>query len=138
MPAVWKKLAYEDDVLTKAALTAKGSIITASAASTPSVLAVGTNDQVLIADSAQAGGLKWGSPVPGAHATSHKNSGSDELLLSDLGEPTAAVKFDGQQATNLIVHNVADATALAALTGVVGKIAFQADTLAFYGCTAAA
>jgi len=139
MAATWKKLAYEDDVITKAALTAKGDLITASAASTPSILGVGTNGDVLTADSAQAGGMKWAAPgTPGAHASTHKDGQSDELLLSDFGEPTAAVKFNGQQATNLVVHNVADAAALAALTGVVGKVAFQADTAAFYGCTAVA
>jgi hypothetical protein len=41
--------------------TAKGSIVSASAANTPSRLAVGTNGQVLIADSTTATGLKWGT-----------------------------------------------------------------------------
>jgi hypothetical protein len=40
-------------------LTAKGSLISASAANTPSALAVGTNGQVRTADSACANGLKW-------------------------------------------------------------------------------
>jgi len=39
--------------------TAKGSIVSASAANTPSRLAVGTNEQVLVADSTTATGLKW-------------------------------------------------------------------------------
>lgn len=40
---------------------AKGDLITATADNTPARLAVGSNNQVLIADSAQASGLKWGT-----------------------------------------------------------------------------
>lgn len=43
----------------KAQWTAKGVILSATAAATMTAVAVGTNDQVLVADSAQASGLKW-------------------------------------------------------------------------------
>lgn len=44
-------------------LTAKGDLISATAASTVARLAVGTNDQILVADSSTATGLKWATPA---------------------------------------------------------------------------
>ena len=48
MAVKWKKLAYEDEVITKALLTARGSMIYASAAGTPVELAIGSDNQVLM------------------------------------------------------------------------------------------
>jgi hypothetical protein len=45
---------------------AKGDIIAATAADTVARLAVGSNDQVLTADSSTATGLKWATPVSGS------------------------------------------------------------------------
>ena len=59
MAITWKKLAFETDVVTKATWTTKGDILVATGASTPVRRGVGTNDQVLTADSAQADGVKW-------------------------------------------------------------------------------
>lgn len=133
MAVTWKKLAYEDDVITKAALTAKGDLITSSAAATLSILAIGSAGHVLtVADGAPS----WAAPgTPGAHATTHKTGGSDSLKLNEFAVPTAAVAFNGQQATNLIVHTVADTAAMEALTPVVGKLVFKTDALAPYICT---
>jgi hypothetical protein len=44
---------------------AKGDLIAATAADTPARLAVGANDTVLTADSAEATGLKWATPAAG-------------------------------------------------------------------------
>ena len=49
------------DAISKGQYTAKGALLSATAASTPGVLAVGTNGQVLKADSSTATGLVWGS-----------------------------------------------------------------------------
>jgi hypothetical protein len=48
-------------------LDAKGDLITATAADTPSRLGVGSNNQVLTADSSTATGLKWATPTAGAY-----------------------------------------------------------------------
>ena len=52
-------------MIPKSLVDAKGDIIAATAADTVSRLAVGTNNQVLIADSSTATGLKWGTPASG-------------------------------------------------------------------------
>jgi hypothetical protein len=50
-------------------LTAKGDLISATAASTVARLAVGTNNQILVADSTASTGLKWATPSSGATFT---------------------------------------------------------------------
>lgn len=78
----------------KSTLTAKGSIVTATAASTPSNLSVGTDGQVLTAASGQATGLQWATPV----------SGSMTLLsTTTLSGSSTTVSSISQSYTNLIV-----------------------------------
>lgn len=54
------------DAISKGQFTAKGSLLSATAASTPGVLTVGSNDQVLTADSTASTGLKWATPSSGS------------------------------------------------------------------------
>jgi hypothetical protein len=93
---------------------AKGDLIGATAADTPARLAVGTNGQVLTADSAQSTGLKWATPfsesitllsttnLSGASTTVSSISGAYtdlRIVIEGMGNDTAAgrfsVKFNG-------------------------------------------
>jgi hypothetical protein len=64
------------------------------------------DDYVLLAYS----GSKWsviGGGGIGHHAPTHKNSGDDEILLNELGEPSAAVNFNLQEAASVLVEGLA-------------------------------
>ena len=56
----------DSNAIQNAIVDAKGDLIAATAADTPARLAVGTNGQVLTADSAEATGLKWAAASSGA------------------------------------------------------------------------
>jgi hypothetical protein len=53
----------DSNAIQNAIVDAKGDLISATAADTPARLAVGTNNQVLTADSTTATGLKWATPA---------------------------------------------------------------------------
>jgi hypothetical protein len=91
--AVWKKLAYEDDVILKALLTATGDILYASGAGTPAALPIGTDEYVLtVATDIPA----WEAPAaPAAHH------------LNDHTAADGAVDFNLNIATDLVIMTVA-------------------------------
>ena len=65
------------DPILKSIIDAKGDLIAGTAADTPARLAVGTNGQVLTADSAEATGVKWAAG--GGAAASETVAGIAEL-----------------------------------------------------------
>jgi hypothetical protein len=66
-------------------MDAKGDLIGATAADTPARLAVGTNGQVLTADSTESTGIKWATP----------SSGAVTLISSTTFSNQASQAFDG-------------------------------------------
>lgn len=81
-----------DDYVDEDVLTAKGSLISATAASIPAELTVGTNNQFLIANSATATGLQWTSTLASPTITSPVVTG---LTLND-----ASIIFEGATAND--------------------------------------
>ena len=65
------------------AIDAKGDLVAGTGADTFSRLAVGTNDQVLTADSSTATGLKWATPAGGGGKVLQVIMGSTSTLASN-------------------------------------------------------
>lgn len=77
--------AVSESALDETLIDAKGDLIVGSAADTAIRKAVGANDTVLTADSAQAGGVKWAAPAASPLWTPQMNG----LLTASL-DPAAA------------------------------------------------
>jgi hypothetical protein len=96
----------DSNAIQNAIVDAKGDLIAATAADTPARLAVGTNGQVLTADSTAATGLKWAAASSGSPLTTKGDLytysttdtrlavGADYGFLSALASETTGLKWD--------------------------------------------
>lgn len=120
---------------------AKGDIISATAADTWARKAAGTNDQILMADSAQSDGLKWASPAtPGASAvadtaaegTADTWSRSDHRHSREASIGTAQIADDAVTAAKIAADAVgaSEIAANAVGTAEIANDAVTADKIA--------
>jgi len=123
MAITWTKLAYEDDVITKALLTAKGDLLYASAAGTPAALAVGTDNYILRVSTDVPAWEAIGAPA--AH-TLNGHTAAD-----------GAVDFNLQEATDLVVMTVANEAALPGANVAIGQLCWATGELSLHICTIA-
>lgn len=73
---VWDLVATSSDPIQKTIVDAKGDLIAGTAADTVARVAVGTNNQLLVADSAQTAGVKWADSLSGLTLTNPNVNGA--------------------------------------------------------------
>jgi hypothetical protein len=82
-------------------IAAKGDILTGTANDTPAVLSVGTNGHTLVADSAEATGLKWAAPASGG--------GMTLIASGSLSGSSLSLDVSGEQSYNDLILDITGA-----------------------------
>jgi len=95
-------VATANAAIPNALVTAKGDIIAASASAVPDNLAVGTNGQVLTADSTQTLGVKWATPTD-INLTFNAQTGTTYTLVA--GDINKLVTLSNASAVTVTVPN---------------------------------
>ena len=90
-----------DAAVPKSTVTTKGDLIAATASATVARLGVGSNDQVLTADSTTATGLKWSTPTD-VNLTFNARTASYPLVAGDVNK---LVTMNSASTTTITVPN---------------------------------
>lgn len=124
------------DVIPETLITTKGDVIVGAGNADPRRLGVGANDQVLMADSTQTFGVKWGTPsLSGGIVQLTNKSGGDvavgDVLIWDIANAssfkTTTVAKDGR-ACGVAVETIANnATGKVAVGGCIQTVNVQGN-----------
>jgi hypothetical protein len=122
----------DSNAIQNAIVDAKGDLIGATAADTPARLAVGTNGQVLTADSTAATGLAWATPAGAAVSGCSLFKSADQSCPNDSG---TTVTFDSEAFDTDAYHSTSTNTSRITIPAgkagkflLIGRIDFAANS----------
>lgn len=97
-------------------IDAKGDLVVGTANDTATRLGVGSNNQVLTADSTQASGVKWAPAAGGGTVTSVTNGDSTVTIGGTSTDPTVAVNAIAESKVTNLVSDLAAKVPLSTAT----------------------